>query len=193
MRKIIILALLLAGCSKNEPSDDAIKTALNKYNEEIHSGCFVFNGRLPLSLDDMKQKTITGKQLEAYALAGLVVESTEGNSKHYDLTPEGRKYYVEVDSMSVGLTIKKTKQGAMCAGKLAVDEITQVIPVPQGNEIKVLYTYKIDNLAQWANNPDLQRGLGFVIKLLNDQHNEVRSEMLYKTSEGWAVRDMRVM
>lgn len=191
MRKIIVLALLLAGCSKNEPSDDDIKAALNKYNNDIHSGCFEFRGKLPIILDQMDQKSLIGKFLDAYAKAGLVTASADGKGKHYELTPEGSKYYVERETQSVGLTIKTIKQGAMCAGSLQVDKITKVMPVPQGSEIKVFYTYKIDNLANWSTEPELQSNLGIVAKLVNGQHKDERSEMLYKSSDGWVVRDMR--
>lgn len=191
MRKIIILALLLAGCSKNEPSDDAIKAALNKYNEDIHSGCFKFDIALPGTLNEMKHNTLSGMQLDAYAKAGLVVASQEGKGVRYELTPEGKNYYNETDATEVGLTIRKVKHGEMCLGKLQVDNITQVIPVPQGSEIKAFYMYKIDNLAQWANNPELQHGFGLMAKLVNGQHKDERSEMLYKTGDGWMVRDMR--
>lgn len=191
MRKIIILALLLAGCNNNEPSDDAIMAALNKYNDDIHSGCFMFEAALPATLNEMKHNTISGMQLDAYASAGLVTASPDGKGMHYELTPEGNKYYIELDALSVGLTLKKIKQGAMCVGTLQVDNITRVIPSPQGSEIKLFYTYKIENLAQWANNPALQRGFGLVAKLVNGQHKDERSEMLYKTGDGWIVRDMR--
>lgn len=191
MRKIIVLALLLAGCSKNEPSDDAIKAALNKYNDDIHSGCFKFDIALPGSLSEMKRNTLSGMQLDAYATAGLVTASPDGKGMHYELTPKGKNYYVEEDATAVGLTIRKIKHGAMCLGRLEVDNITRVIPSPQGSEIKAFYTYKIDNLAQWANNPALQRGFGLVAKLVNGQHKDERSEMLYKSGDGWVVRDMR--
>lgn len=192
MRVIIILALLLAGCSKNETSDDAIKAALNKYKDDIHSGCFQFDLALPGTLNEMKHNTLSGMQLDAYASAGLVTASPDGKGMHYELTPEGKKYYIEINALSVGLTIKKIKQGAMCVGSLQVDNITRVIPSPQGSEIKVFYTYKIENLAQWASNPALQHGFGLVAKLANGQHKDELSEMLYKTGDGWVVRDMRV-
>ncbi len=191
MRKIIILALLLAGCSNNEPSDDAIKAALNKYNDDIHSGCFEFRGKLPISLDEIDQKSLIGKFLNGYAIAGLVTASPDGKNKHYELTPEGSKYYIELDALSVGLTIKKIKQGAMCLGMLEVDNITRVILSPQGNEIKAFYTYKIDNLAKWSTQPEFQRNLEIVEKLVNGQHKDELSEILYKTGDGWVVRDMR--
>lgn len=191
MRKIIILTLLLAGCSNNEPSEGAIKAALNKYNDNIHSGCFEFRGKLPISLDEMKQQSLIGKFLNSYASAGLVVASPDGKNKHYVLTSEGRKYYIEFDALSVGLSIKKIKQGAMCVGTLEVDNITRVIPSPKGNEIKAFYTYKIDNLAKWSTEPEFQRNLGIVAKLVNGQQKDELSEMLYKTGDGWAVRDMR--
>lgn len=191
MRKIIILALLLAGCSNNEPSDDAIKAALNKYNDDIHSGCFEFDAALPGTLNEMKHHTLSGKQLDAYASAGLVVASQDGKGTHYELTPEGTKYYIELDAIAVGLTIRKVKHGAMCVGALEVENITRVIPSPQGNEIKAFYTYKIDDLANWATDSKTQQNLGIIAKLVNGQHKDERSEMLYKTADGWTVRDMR--
>jgi hypothetical protein len=191
MRKIIILALLLAGCSKNEPSDDAIKAALNQYNDDIHSGCFEFDAALPATLNEIKHHTLSGKLLDGFASAGLVVASQDGKGTHYKLTPEGTKYYIELDAIAVGLTIRKIKHGSMCVGALEVENITRVIPSPQGNEIKAFYTYKIHNLAKWSTEPEFQRNLGIVAKLVNGQHKDERSEMLYKTAAGWTVRDMR--
>ena len=192
MRIIVIFALLLAGCSNNEPSDEAVKAALNKYNDNIHTGCFELNGSLPISLDEMKQQTIMGKELDAYTLAGLVLSTHEGNNRQYELSPEGHKYYIEVESLSVGLTIKKIKHGAMCIGKLEADKITKVTPLPSKNEIHASYTYKIKDVARWSNDPAIQKRLPKVAALINGQQNKVLSEILNKTSDGWKVRDMRV-
>lgn len=190
MRKILILALLIGGCS-SKTSDTDIRTALNNYLAEIHSGCIEFSGTLPATLEDAKKNTNTALELEAYISAGLIMVLTKGDMKQYVLTPEGQRHYIEVDTQSIGLTVKNVKHGAICLGTVLVDNL-QVTSSSNDNAVVISYTYKIEKLASWADDVTTQSRLPEVSAFIHGQHKNLLKNILAKTANGWSVIDTRV-
>lgn len=191
VRKILMLALLIGGCSNTKNSETDIRAALNNYLAEIHSGCIEFSGTLPATLEDAKKSTKTALELEAYVSAGLIMVLTKGNIKQYVLTPEGQRHYIEVDTQSIGLTVKTVKHGAMCLGTVLVDNL-QVTSSSNDNAVVVSYTYKIEKLASWADDVTTQSRLPQVNAFIHGQHKNLLKNRLAKTVNGWSVIDTRV-
>ena len=72
----------------------------------------------------------------------------------YELTDNGKTSYREKDRL--GLAGNKQVQGDLCYGQQALDKIVNSQgPTAAGDskEVTVFYTYRIENLAEWAKSP----------------------------------------
>jgi hypothetical protein len=78
----------------------------------------------------------------------------------YELTDDGKKFYQEKEVP--GLIGEKESRGDICFGQQALDTVIKTegpITVGDKKEMTLYYTYKIENLADWAKNPDIQRAI----------------------------------
>jgi hypothetical protein len=103
--------------------------------------------------------------------------------KHYALTPEGQKYF----RTTPGIFGKTT---SFCYGDKTVDSIvkwTEPATMGAATQSEVTYTYKITDLAPWAERPDVQRKFWDVRATVSgiSRANEIAGLQL--TNQGWEV------
>ena len=107
----------------------------------------------------------------------------------YELTDSGKTFYRERDRLA--LAGNNQVQGDLCYGQQALDKIVKwdgPTTVGDSKEASVFYTYKIDNLAEWAKNPDIQRVFPGVVSTIDGATRTTLNQAVTLTNEGWIVR-----
>ncbi len=101
--------------------------------------------------------------------------------KHYDLTDEGKRFIRQIPG-----TFGQTD--GFCYGQKSVDSIVKwAQPSPDAYEAEVIYTYKILNLAPWAESPDVQRTSPDIKMAVGGITNANQTVGLHLTEKGWEV------
>jgi len=107
----------------------------------------------------------------------------------YELTDDGKKFYQE--KQTLGLIGEKESRGDICFGQQALESVIKTegpITVGDKKEMTLYYTYKIENLADWAKNPDIQRAFPGIIPTLNGAGKTTLNQNLILTDQGWEAQ-----
>lgn len=201
MRRFVFVAitalLFLTACSDiKKPSGANFAKAINQYLAKHGEACMPIGRQFPVDVPESQQKDQYGIGPEMVALeqAGLVHSSntvavTPGifgpgaprSVKRYELTDEGKKYFQQISGI-FGQT------GSFCYGQKAVDSIVKwTEPMTMGaySQTEVTYTYKIVNLAGWAERPDVQRVFPDIRMTVNGASKTNQIAGLQLTNQGW--------
>jgi hypothetical protein len=199
----IISLLFFTACSDGKkPSDANFAKAINQYLTKHGDVCTVIGRGFPMDVPESEQgdQYGTGPQLAALEQAGLVHSSNttavvhgmldplRGSTppqpvKRYELTEEGKKYFQQAPGV-VGQT------GSNCYGHKTVDSIVRwTDPAATGADslTEVTYTYRIADLAPWAERPEVQRAFSDVRTTVTGQSRTTQVAGLQLTDEGWQV------
>jgi hypothetical protein len=202
---ISITALLfLTACSnEKKPNDENFKKAINQYLAKHGKACTSIGRDFPVDVPEavLKDQYRTGSQMAALEEGGLVHSSDtiapssgilglnlSRRVRRYELTDEGKKYFQEIPGV-FGQT------GSFCYGEKTVDSIvrwTEPAPMEGSSKIEVIYTYKIVNLALWAERPDVQHAFGDIRTTLNGVSKANQDAGLQLTNQGWEVPGQEV-
>ena len=107
----------------------------------------------------------------------------------YELTDDGKKFYQEKEAP--GLIGEKESRGDICFGQQALDTVIKTegpITVGDKKEMTLYYTYKIENLADWAKNPDIQRAFPGIVSTINGAGKTTLNQNLTLTDQGWEAK-----
>ena len=200
--------LLLSGCaSKNDANEKNFSEALNSYLATNGQLCLGIPSAWPVDLNEAERRSGMGTAAEMVALqnAGLV-RSHETETEYtppfssrpvrakvlrYELTDNGKTFYREKDRL--GLGGNKQVQGDLCYGQQALDKINkweEPTAVGESNEASVFYTYKIENLAAWAKNPDVQRVFPGIVSTIDGVGKTQMNQALTLTNQGWQAKGL---
>ncbi|MBC7489255.1 MAG: hypothetical protein H7240_03970 [Glaciimonas sp.] len=205
MKKSVIYAALLAaiasvGCGNKQDANDknfgvAIGQFLDKRGDLCMSPSFTHD-KWPVDLSQIElsmEKTMPSGpagQMAALAAVGLASQSDievdqiawtgkpTGNKikmKRYALTDTGKKFYHE-------------KQGVLCYGKESLDKVVKWdIPQSLGGALitNVKYLYKIEGLADWANNADVQAAFPYIRTMIDGAGKQEQAQGIKLTNQGW--------
>ena len=209
---MLLGVLLLIGCaSKKDANEKNFSEALNSYLAKKGQLCLGIPSAWPVDLNEAERRGGMGTAAEMAALAlekaGLV-RSHETETEYtpplssrpvrakvlrYELTDNGKTFYREKDRL--GLAGNKQVQGDLCYGQQALDKIVKWEgPTPAGDskEASVFYTYKIENLAEWAKNPDIQRVFPGIVSTIDGAGKTQMNQVLTLTNEGWTAKELAV-
>jgi len=198
--------LLLIGCaSKKDANEKNFSEALNSYLAKKGQICLGIPSAWPVDLNEAERRSGMGRAAEMAALqnAGLVrshemeTEYTPPLSSRpvrakvlrYELTDNGKTFYREKDRL--GLAGSKQVQGDLCYGQQSLDKIIKwegPTTIGDSTEATLFYTYKIDNLAEWAKNPDIQRVFPGVLSSIDGAGKIQMNQALTLTDKGWQAR-----
>ena len=195
-------SLLLAGCgSKSDANVKDLSDATNAYLAKKGQLCLGISTKWPVDLQDSDQRAGNVKASEMAALekVGLVhSQNTEADYTtlsgrtakakvlRYELTDEGKKFYREKDV--AGLGPNKEALGDICFGQQALDSVVKTegpITVGDKKQATLYYTYKIENLAEWAKNPEIQKAFPGIVPTINAAGKTTLNQNLTLTDQGW--------
>jgi len=200
---MVLGTLLLAGCgSKNDASEKNLSEATNAYLVKKGQLCLGLASKWPVDLQDSDrgQGIVRGSQMAALEKAGLVrsheaeIEITplsgarpvKSKVLRYELTDDGKKFYQEKEVP--GLIGQKESRGDICFGQQALDTVVRTegpIAVGDKKEMTLYYTYKIENLADWAKTPDVQNVFPGIVSTINGAGKTTLNQNLILTDHGW--------
>lgn len=206
MRRHIILMLgvlvMLSGCNNaKKPSDANFTKAINQYLARHGQVCTFFAQTFPIDIpaSELQDQSGSAPQMAALERAGLVRGSNTIAAIHgmmgalgpsatrpvrrYELTDEGRKYF-QVKPGVLG------QSGAFCYGREIVDSIVRwTKPAAMGPNMQseVTYTYKIADLAPWANRAEVQQAFGDIRTTVLGISKADEVAGLQLTDKGWEV------
>ena len=200
---MVLGTLLLAGCgSKSNVSVKDLSEATNAYLVKKGQLCLGVATKWPVDLQDSDRGPgiVRGSEMAALERVGLV-RSHEAETEftplsgtrpvkakvlRYELTDDGKKFYREKEVL--GAVGEKDVRGDICFGQQALDSVIKTegpITVGDRKEMTLYYTYKIENLANWAKNPDIQRAFPGIVSTINGAGKTTMNQNLTLTDQGW--------
>jgi hypothetical protein len=207
MRRSFVVSLtalfFLAGCNNTKkPSNANFTKAINQYLVKHGDTCSSLGQTLPIdvTVPGQKEQYGIGPQLAALEEAGLVhstnttavvrgmLGALRGSTppqpvRRYELTDQGKKYYRQIPA-TFG------QEGTFCYGRKMVDSIikwTEPTTMEGASLSEATYTYKIADLAPWAEKPDVQREFGDIRTTVNGISKTNETAGLQLTNNGWEV------
>lgn len=195
----LAVAVFLTACNDvKKPSDGNFRKAISRYLEKHGKACTWIGSPFPIDISESEQKLQSGTsgQMAVLEAAGLVhssdaVAPTPGifgpgaprRVKRYEPTETGKHYLQQVPGV-LGQSV------GFCYGDKTVDSIvkwTEPATMGAGSQSEVTYTYKIANLAPWAERPDIQHEFGDIRTTVGgiSKSNEIAGLQL--TDQGWEV------
>jgi hypothetical protein len=203
---MVLGTLLLVGCgSKNDATEKNLSEATNTYLVKKGLLCLGITTKWPVDLQDSDRGPgmVRGSEMSALEKIGLV-RSHEAETEftplsgtrpvkakvlRYDLTDDGKKFYQEKEA--VGLIGEKESRGDICFGQQALDSVIKTegpITIGDKKQMTLYYTYKIENLADWAKNPDIQSAFPGIVSTINGAGKTTLNQNLILTDQGWEAQ-----
>jgi len=203
---MVLGTFLLAGCgSKNDANEKNLSEATNAYLVKKGQLCLGLASKWPVDLQDSDRGRgiVRGSQMAALEKAGLV-RSHEAETEvmplsgarpvkvkvlRYELTDDGKKFYQEKEAL--GLIGQKESRGDICFGQQALDTVIKTegpLTVGDKKEMTLYYTYKIENLADWAKSPDVQNTFPGIVSTINGAGKTTLNQNLILTDHGWEAK-----
>ncbi len=217
MKKIITSTILLsvgllsACSSKTDANEKNFSAAMSAYFNKNGDLCLgVRQWPVDLRERDIQAKNLNLKQMSALESVGLVkAENAEvdiigimsnkptgekAKVKRYTLSEAANPFVKEIEVKSIGLNgSQEIKQHDLCWGQKALDKIVKWEgPIKLGDyqEAGITYTYKINNMAEWANNPEVQSAFPSIQNTVENASTKQLTHGIKLTSEGWEARGL---
>jgi len=201
-------ALVLVSCaSKNDANEKNFTQALNAYLAQKGNLCLGIPSAWPVDLNEAERRSGIGRAAEMAALekAGLVrsremeTEYTPPLSGHpikvkvlrYELTEDGKKFYRTKET--IPLVSTNGTHGDLCYGQQTVAKIIKwdgPTAVGESKDATVFYTYKIEGLATWAQNPEIQNVFPGVLTTINGAGKTQMNQAVTLTDTGWQAKGL---
>lgn len=199
----ILSLFLLSACNDaRKPGNSTFTAAINQYLAIHGKACAPVDRTFPVDVPRAEENDPygIGPKLAILAQAGLVRGSDTTAVVHgmltllrgsappqpvrrYELTGEGEKYFQQIVG-ALGQT------SGFCYGQKSVDSIvkwTEPLTTGPYSQTEVTYTYKLVNLAAWAERPEVQRAFPDIGATISgaSKTNEVAGLQL--TNKSWEV------
>ena len=203
---MLLGVLLLIGCaSKKDANEKNFSEALNSYLAKKGQLCLGIPSTWPVDLNEAERRGGMGTAAEMAALekAGLV-RSHETETEYtpplstrpvkarvlrYELTEDGKKFYREKPTLPLVGT--KGKQGDLCFGQQALDKIVSGRGrMPLATRKKCQFYMSIENLADWAKNPDVQTVFPGIVSTIDGAGKTEMNQALTLTDQGWQAKGL---
>jgi hypothetical protein len=194
--------ILIACNSARAPNEANFRRAINDFLAGHGEACTAIGRQFPIDLPRTEQgeQYGIGPKLAALEQAGLVhsqeitavvhgmLDPLRGPGpaqpvKRYQLTGLGKKYFLQIPD-ALGQT------SGFCYGQKSVDTIVKwTAPASVGTyaQTEVTYTYKISNIAGWAERPDIQQAFSDIRTTVDGASKTTEVGGLQLTSQGWEV------
>ncbi|WP_232519243.1 hypothetical protein [Caballeronia insecticola] len=205
----VSVALLVAACGKkNDASESSLGNAISA-DMKTNRGLLCLNrsGRGPYAFPsaysnrDLNEYSAAAlrEQLAALEKAGLIARAAttpaNANAKQngiaYSLTGEGQKYAVET-SRAAGdpNATSDPRVWMICYAHVKLDKVAGwTEPDPTAHRSDVTYTYKLENVAPWADDRDIKRAFSEVTASDREAGETKLHMTLEQREDGWVRVD----
>jgi hypothetical protein len=191
--------LLLTACNDTrKPNDANFRNAINQYLQTHGQACTWIGQLFPVDVSESQQKSNFGiaPKMAVLEQAGFVQpidtmatvpEILSGNTgrrvKRYEPTVTGKQYLRQNQAPLI-------QTAGFCYGAKTVDSIvkwTEPTAMGPATVTEVTYTYRISDLAPWAQRPDIQKQFGDIRQTIDgiSKTNELAEIQL--TNKGWEI------
>lgn len=202
---LIASALVLISCNDPKKANETnFKAAAQEYINTKYPFCYLLTGNaLPFEISTGEASTSAIGYFHELANAKLITE-TEVSRKQlkfgsndietikyrYELTPEGQKFYKA--GKNTGPIVGSNR--GFCFGRATVDKIEN-FTVPSdamGNKMaKVVFTYSVSGIPDWAKNPELVKYSSQLQRDLASNEKPVKNSGTYLlTDKGWVHQEL---
>jgi hypothetical protein len=203
---VLLASALLGGCEdKTEPNMQNFTRSINQYLGERGRLCLAkYDWPIAVTAAEQASRSRDAVQmpvLEKLGLAKGTDVSSEGTgedgakvvlqTRQYELTDEGRKFYIHspVVVATAGRTV--THPADFCVATLTLDKVVGW-ETPQTHDgvtrTSVLYTYKIDPAA-WTRDADFRRVFPMVARVVEGAGVMQLREGVQLTKDGWTAEE----
>lgn len=200
---VVLGAVTLVACgSKTDVNEKNISAAMTQYFAKKGGLCITTRAwpkRVPESRFKVKNSPLSAENKTlALEAAGLVksevVEENNAGEKarllQFTLTDAAKAFIKERDFVTVSTNGSSVtaKHVDICWGRKAVDKIVKWEgPIKLGDyqEILLTYTYRIENLPDWAKNPAVQTAFPEIRTAIADAAGQELKHGIKLTSLGW--------
>jgi hypothetical protein len=200
MNKILLTGLLMSvaygapGASQGL-SENAFKPAVERYLAAKGDFCLgKFNWPIVVTKSDLQQASRDAIQMPVLEMFGLVASSSGANdpsARSYDLTPEGKKYYLRKKTFTRGpLDAPVEHPGDFCAAKLKLNRVIDWLPVSVVNgheQTTVSYTYTLAFVAPWARDPAIQKVFPMVGRIVSGEGTQRLVQSFARVKGRWVA------
>jgi len=207
MRRPFILSLaaffVLVACNDiKKPSSVNFTKAINQYLAKRGHACLFIGQTFPIDVPEPEQNNQYGTAPEmanleqpgqahastTTAVVHRMLDALRGASppqpvKRYDLTDEGKKYFRQTPGIF-------EKNGEFFYGDKVVDSIvkwTEPTTTGANSQNEATYSYKLVNLAAWAEQPGMQRAFPDIRTPIGGASKIDQIAGLQLTNKGWEV------
>jgi hypothetical protein len=199
----ILVVLIVTGCNnRGKPSEGIFRSAIDTYLAQHGKICTVIGRQFPIDISRSKQNEEYGigpklaaleqarlvKATETTAVVHGMLDPLRGSTppqpvKRYELTTDGKKYFQQIPG-TLG------QANGFCYGQKSVNSIVKwTEPTTAGisSQSEVTYTYRIVDLAVWAERPEVQQAFSDIRTTLSGTSRTTEVAGLQLTSIGWEV------
>jgi hypothetical protein len=199
---VAALVVLTACNNAKTANSNNFTNAIDEYLTKHGDVCTVIGQQFPINLPQSEKSEEFGiaPKLAALERAGLVHSSDttavvhgmfdplRGSTpsqpvKRYELTPDGGKYFQQIPG-------RLGRVGGFCYGHKSVDAIVkwaEPISEETSSGTEVTYTYKIPDVAPWAQRTDVQQAFSDIRANVTGASNTPEIVGLQLTNTGWVV------
>ncbi|WP_175942293.1 hypothetical protein [Caballeronia sp. BCC1704] len=206
----VSVVLLAAACGKkNDASESTLGDAISA-DMKTNRGLLCLNrsGRGPFTFPstysnrDLNEYSAAAlrEQLAALEKSGLIARTAaaapaNANAKQdgvtYSLTGEGQKYATEtVRQAGDPNATAESRVSMICYARVKLDKVTAwTEPDPTTHRSDVTYTYKLDNVAPWADDRDIKRAFSDLTAADREAGETKLHVTLEQRPDGWVRVD----
>jgi DNA-binding transcriptional ArsR family regulator len=194
-----LAALVLAGCGSRGPDEGELRAAIDAHLATTPKCIGDVAWRFPAELRSEYNPKLESHhaammaRIEVLERAGLVRSAGAddgrwGKPVRYELTEAGRQAHREFPA---GKWDARKPVGAFCYGKPMVDSVVRYTePAEEMGQVQteVTYTYRLRDVAPWAQDPELSRAAPEIERELGGGRRPGEAHaILVRASDGWRV------
>ncbi len=174
---VATFACAVQGAAPPILSQQTLTPAVEDYLQKKGDFCLgKFNWPIVVTDRDRAARTNDAIQMPILEKLGLVassIASSDPTVKTYDLTENGRKFYVVKKTVTLGPLDKPIDHpGDLCVANLKLDRIVGWQPVEMvdgRSQTMVNYTYKIASSADWAQDPQITMAFPMIDRIIRGE------------------------
>ena len=173
----------------------ALKPAVEKYLQDRGNFCLgKFDWPIVVSATDRQAGTNDAIQMPVLERLGLVASSVVAGdpaARQFDLTAEGKKYYIVKKTVVLGPGDKPVDHpGDFCAAKLELDRIVswrqpEVVGARPRTEVK--YTYKVARAADWTHNLEVRKVFPLISRIMDEEGKLQLTQPFEWSNDTWVA------